>query len=108
MRRLGAVLGTVSLLLLTGTGIAQAADTITINGETYAVSGTDVYRSANTLIRYTENPSGTNPWGFEAAVVDDKITEVEHLVGGLEVPTGGYVKRDIPSSAWRVRSVRTR
>ena len=50
-----------------------------------------MYRSSNTLIRYTENPSGTNAWGFEAAVVDDKITEVEHLVGGLEVPAGGYV-----------------
>lgn len=79
----------------TGTRLAAAASVwVTIRGLTHTIDGTDVYRSADTLIRYTPAfgaSTRTNQYGFEAAVVDGKVTRVQDGVGNMTIPAGGYV-----------------
>jgi hypothetical protein len=70
------------------------ADAVSIDGAVRALDGTDVYRGSNDLIRYTPAhgaSTGTNAWGFEAAVSQGKVIAVEHLVGDMPIPSDGYV-----------------
>jgi hypothetical protein len=89
-----AVLG-VLLVLGGNTQPAQAAtDPVTIDGQTRTTNGTDIYRSANFLVRYTPAYGAntrTNEYGFEAAVVGGKVTQIQDLVGSMPIPANGYV-----------------
>jgi hypothetical protein len=72
--------------------MAAGQTTVTVGSSTRAVSGTDVPRLTNYLVVYTKGPrTGTNAFGFEAAVVSGKVTRVENGVGNMAVPAGGYV-----------------
>lgn len=71
-----------------------AADSVTIGSASTPLDDTDAYRAYNSLIRYTPASgatTGTNQWGYEAAVVDGEIVAVEHLVGNMAIPPNGYV-----------------
>lgn len=89
---LSVVLGAACLLLVPAA--AHAADTVTVDGQSRVLTATNAARTANTLIRYTPAfgaSTGTNAYGFEAAVVADKITRIENGVGNMAIPSGGYV-----------------
>jgi hypothetical protein len=73
---------------------ASAASTVTVAGQTRALNGTDVYRSANFLVMYTPArgaTTGTNQYGYEAAVVGGKVTAVQSGVGNMAIPSNGFV-----------------
>jgi hypothetical protein len=73
--------------------------TATINGQSRPIDGTDIYRAAGYLVRYTKTASQTaspaNMWGAEAAVVAGKVTEFNDRqstgAAGLVIPDGGFV-----------------
>lgn len=92
---LAAVTLLAATLTLVAPGSAQAADsTVTVGNRTHALSGTDVYRASGFLVRYTPatgTRTGTNSYGFEAAVVNGKVTAVEDYVGNMAIPANGYV-----------------
>jgi hypothetical protein len=83
------------LVLLGFTQSAQAVtETVTIDGQTKTTNGLNVYRSTNFLVRYTPAygaSTKTNQYGFEAAVVDGKVTKIQDLVGNIAIPSNGYV-----------------
>ena len=59
-----------------------------------AISGFDVVRRSNFLVVYTPatgSSTGTNEFGFEAAVVDGKVTQVANSVGNMTIPANGCV-----------------
>jgi peptidoglycan/xylan/chitin deacetylase (PgdA/CDA1 family) len=74
---------------------------VTIGAATRAIDGVDVARKANFLVIYTSktgSSTGTNQYGFEAAVVDGVITKIdgvitkiENGVGNMDIPANGYV-----------------
>ncbi|WP_148613292.1 hypothetical protein [Nocardioides rubriscoriae] len=73
---------------------AVAGDDVVIGSASLPLSGVDVYRSANALVQYTAAKgatTGTNSYGFEAAVVGGKITAVANGVGNMAIPANGYV-----------------
>lgn len=94
MKRLAVLLAAMAMLIGL-VGPAQAATgSVTIGSNTLAVTGTDVYRAANTLVMYTPAKgatTGTNAYGYEAAVVDGKVTKVENGIGNMAIPANGYV-----------------
>jgi hypothetical protein len=96
MGRTSAVL-IAAVLILTVLAVPRATaapDDVTVGGAAGKIDGTDIYRGANMLVMYTPahgTSTGTNAWGFEAAVVDGKIVQAEHLVGDMAIPAGGYV-----------------
>ncbi len=64
----------------------------------YALAGTDIYRAADTLVRYnrsaTQTVSPANQWGTEAAVVNGKVSDVRSRNSGaaaMPIPSGGFV-----------------
>ncbi|RDV08314.1 DUF1929 domain-containing protein [Arthrobacter sp. RT-1] len=73
--------------------------TATINGQSHAINGTNIYRAADFLVRYTRTASQTaspaNQWGAEAAVVGGKVTDFNDRQAtgapGLAIPEGGFV-----------------
>ncbi|KQX75835.1 lysyl oxidase family protein [Aeromicrobium sp. Root472D3] len=97
MRRLRIALGALVLAAcaLSAAPAAQAAgETVTIGGQSHALSGTDVRRSSGYLVRYTPAfgaRTGTNAYGFEAAVVNGVVTTVADGVGNMAIPANGYV-----------------
>ena len=59
----------------------------------YVLSGTDVGRGTDKLIRYTRGRTGTNQYGWETAVDKNGIIQSDPVYGegNMEVPAGGYV-----------------
>jgi hypothetical protein len=73
---------------------ANAASTVTVAGQTRALNGTNVYRSSNFLVMYTPAygaTTSTNQYGYEAAVVNGKVTQAVDGVGNMAIPAGGFV-----------------
>jgi hypothetical protein len=97
----------VAMFTVLFTGTAQAADPITVNGQQRAVDGINVYRSANFLVKYTPAKgarTGTNAFGFEAAVVGGKVTAIENGVGNMAIPSNGFVLSGHGTSATFLRT----
>lgn len=73
--------------------------TATIDGQSRPIDGTDTYRTAGSLVRYTRTANQTaspaNQWGAEVAVVGGKVTVFNdrQVTGapGLAIPEGGFV-----------------
>jgi hypothetical protein len=66
-----------------------------------------VYRASNFLVRYTPARgarTGTNQYGYEAAVVGGTITRVENQIGNMAIPTNGYVLSGHGTSATWLRT----
>ena len=82
-------------LALVAPAPANAATTyVTVGSQTRALDGVNVYRAANFLVEYTPafgSSTGTNQWGFEAAVVNGKVTAVQNGVGNMAIPSNGFV-----------------
>ncbi|WP_300939664.1 peptidoglycan recognition protein family protein [Bacteroides acidifaciens] len=59
----------------------------------YVLSGTDIGRGTDKLIRYTKGRTGTNQYGWETAVDKNGIVLSDPVYGegNMEVPAGGYV-----------------
>lgn len=59
----------------------------------YVLSGTDVGRGTDKLIRYTRGRTGTNQYGWETAVDKNGIIQSDPVYGegNMAVPAGGYV-----------------
>lgn len=92
--RIALVLAMIAALSIVSLSPASAASTVTVNGQTRALNGTDVYRAANYLVMYTPAKgasTGTNQYGYEAAVVDGKVTKVESGIGNMAIPSTGFV-----------------
>jgi hypothetical protein len=75
---------------------ASAADatSVTVAGQTHALNGVNIYRSANFLVEYTPAfgaSTGTNQYGYEAAVVNGVVTKVANGVGNMAIPSNGFV-----------------
>lgn len=73
---------------------ATGVTTVTIDGSSRQLDGQDVYRAANFLVMYTPAygaSTGTNAYGFEAAVVNGKVTQIADGVGNMAIPATGYV-----------------
>lgn len=75
---------------------ASAADptSVTVAGQTHALNGVNVYRSTNFLVEYTPAQgatTGTNQYGYEAAVVNGTVTKVANGVGNMAIPSNGFV-----------------
>jgi hypothetical protein len=73
---------------------AAGPTSVTIGTQTHAVNGQNVYRSTNFLVQYTPAKgatTGTNEYGYEAAVVDGVVTTVQNGVGNMAIPSNGYV-----------------
>jgi len=67
---------------------------VTIGAASHAVNGTNIYRASGFLVVYTDDngpTTGANPYGFEAVVVDGKVTTVTNGVGNTTIPANGYV-----------------
>jgi len=90
------VVGTAVLILYGNTDSASAADptSVTVAGQTHALNGVNIYRSTNFLVEYTPArgaTTGTNQYGYEAAVVNGKVTTVADGVGNMAIPSNGFV-----------------
>lgn len=59
----------------------------------YVLTGTDIGRGMDKLIRYTRGRTGTNRYGWETAVDKNGIVLSDPVYGegNMEVPAGGYV-----------------
>jgi lysophospholipase L1-like esterase len=95
---LPALVLTMTALALPATPAHAAIGNVTIGTASFPISGTNVYRAANSLVVYT--PGGgtstpTNIYGLEAVVVGGTVTRVsDRLVTGAAataVPANGYV-----------------
>lgn len=67
---------------------------VTVAGQVRAVDGTNATRRTNNLIVYTPDfgaSTGTNEFGYEAAVVNGVVTQVASGVGNMAIPANGYV-----------------
>jgi peptidoglycan/xylan/chitin deacetylase (PgdA/CDA1 family) len=67
---------------------------VTIGAASHVVNGVDIYRASGFLLVYTDDngpTTGSNPYGFEAAVVGGKVTQVANGVGNMAIPANGYV-----------------
>jgi len=73
---------------------AGAVTSVTIDGATHAVTGTNIRRTTDALVLYTPSfgtSTGTNQYGFEAKVVGGKVTVIQDGVGNMAIPSTGYV-----------------
>lgn len=65
------------------------------NGEMLAIDGVDKSRGEDELVLYQPSfrngKTGTNQWGVEVIVVDNKVAEVRNWIGNASIPTNGYV-----------------
>src|SRR5262245_26790297 len=84
-----AALGVLAALLI-GVAPAHAATSVQVGSASRALDGTDVNRATNFLVMYTSArgaTTGTNQYGFEAAVVNGTITQVQNGVGNMAIPS---------------------
>jgi hypothetical protein len=87
----------VGFAVLVGYGTSASAagpTSVTIGTQTHAINGQNVYRSSNFLVQYTPAKgarTGTNQYGYEAAVVNGVVTAVQNGVGNMVIPSNGYV-----------------
>lgn len=92
---LGGAVATILIAVMLTSSPAFAAESVTIGTQTSPVNGCNIYRSTDFLVVYTRVGSQikapTNEWGFEAAVSNGVITEIQSLVGGMNIPQGGAV-----------------
>lgn len=74
-------------------GAVAATGSVTVGTQSHVLNGTDVRRLTDYLVKYTpvNARTGTNQYGFEAAVVGGLVTRVEDGVGNMAIPTNGYV-----------------
>jgi hypothetical protein len=67
---------------------------VTVGGKTHKLDGVDVKRESNQLIEYTQKfgtSTGTNDYGTECLVVDQKVVSVKVGAGNMTIPSKGYV-----------------
>ena len=84
----------VAALVLLTPSAASAADNVTVAGQAHVLNGVNINRAANFLVEYTPARgarTGTNIYGYEAAVVDGKIITVADGVGNMAIPANGVV-----------------
>jgi hypothetical protein len=89
-----ALAGALAVALAWVAGPAVAASTVTCGSSSLALSGTNIYRSTNALVEYTPAfgaTTGTNQYGYEAAVVNGVVTQAVDGVGNMAIPSNGYV-----------------
>ena len=87
----GAVVATVGLV---SPSASVAADSVTVGSQSRTLNGTNVRRATDYLVKYTPafgTSTRTNQYGFEAKVVDGKITKVVDGVGNMAIPSNGFV-----------------
>ncbi|MGZ5416895.1 MAG: LamG domain-containing protein [Nocardioides sp.] len=71
-----------------------AADSVTVGSQSRTLNGTNVTRATDYLVKYTPafgTSTRTNRYGFEAKVVDGKVTKVADGVGNMAIPSNGFV-----------------
>lgn len=76
------------------TSPTTAAKSVTIGTQTRTINGTNVARLTDYLVRYTPAygaSTRTNQYGYEAEVIDGKVTKVASGVGNMAIPANGYV-----------------
>jgi len=91
---LAAIAALFAALALTVPSASAASDTVTVAGQTHAVNGTNIYRATDYLVRYTPAQgatTGTNQYGYEAAVINGVVTTAQDGVGNMAIPSNGYV-----------------
>jgi len=67
---------------------------VTIGSSSYPLSGTDVRRTTDALVRYTPRSgtnTGTNEFGAEAVVRDGLVASLTNGIGNARIPSDGYV-----------------
>jgi hypothetical protein len=67
---------------------------IHLGDASYPLSGTDIHRGTDDLVRFTPahgSTTGTNEFGVEALVVDDVIVAIEDRVGSMAIHVDGWV-----------------
>jgi hypothetical protein len=92
--RIGVAAAVVATLSLLTPSVASAADNVTVAGQVHVLNGVNVYRSTDFLVEYTPAKgarTGTNIYGYEAAVVGGKVTTVADGVGNMAIPANGVV-----------------
>jgi len=93
MKRLSILLA-VLLVGLLANPVQAATGPVTIGTKSLALTGTDISRGTNALVLYTPawgTSTRTNQYGFEAAVVNDKVVTIADGVGNMAIPSNGYV-----------------
>jgi hypothetical protein len=94
-------------------GTPEFAARVTIAGpaagsNAHVIDANNARRLTDQLIRYTRAygaTTDTNAYGFEARVVDGRITEVQDRVGNMAIPSGnGYVLSGHGTSATWLRT----
>ena len=88
---MGAVVATLGLV---SPSASVAADSVTVGTQSHVLNGTNVARSTDYLVKYTPafgTSTKTNQYGFEATVVDGKVTKIADGVGNMAIPTNGFV-----------------
>ena len=87
----GAVVATVALVAPYS---SVAADSVTLNGKTRTLNGTNVARASGFLVKYTPAHGAstrTNRYGFEAKVIGGVVTRVADGGGNMTIPSDGDV-----------------
>jgi hypothetical protein len=77
-----------------GSDVATGTDVVHLGDANYPLSGTDLHRGTDDLVRFTPahgSTTGTNEFGVEAQVVDDVIVAIEDRVGSMSIPVDGWV-----------------
>lgn len=92
-----AILGALLLIAAASVAIqsaAKAVSTVSFDGVTKQLTGTNVTRTTNALVLYTSAygaTTKTNQYGAEAVVIDGKVTELINGVGSQAIPPNGAV-----------------
>jgi hypothetical protein len=76
------------------TDVTGGTDVIHLDAGSYPLSGTDVHRGTDDLVRYTPAhglTTGTNRFGVEALVVEGVIVALEDGVGSMAIPSDGWI-----------------
>jgi hypothetical protein len=92
--RVGVVTTFVLTIALLTPSVASAADNVIVAGQSHVLNGVNIYRSTNFLVEYTPAKgatTGTNSFGYEAAVVGGRVTSVADGVGNMAIPANGVV-----------------
>lgn len=92
--RVGVATAAVAALTLLTPTAASAAESVTVAGQAHVLNGVNIPRSTNFLVEYTPARgarTGTNIYGYEAAVVGGKVTTVADGVGNMAIPANGVV-----------------
>ena len=86
--------GAVVTVGLVAPSASVAADSVTVGSQSRTLNGTNVKRATDYLVKYTPafgTSTRTNQWGFEAKVVDGKVTKIADGVGNMAIPSNGFV-----------------